>query len=51
MTDQEIKEKARQERNKYYREYRAKNKDKVAKVNKKYWENRVKKQEAEREGR
>lgn len=50
MTEQEVKEKARQERNKYYREYRAKNKERIAEINRKYWERRARKQESEREG-
>ena len=47
MTDEQIKEQARQERNKYYREYRAKNKERVKEINARYWERRAQKKEKE----
>lgn len=37
----EIEKLAREERNKYYREYRAANKEKIAKINKRYWANKA----------
>ncbi len=40
---------ARLERNRYMREYRAKNKDKVKAMNKKYWEKRAERNAAEKE--
>lgn len=43
MSDKEIKEL----RNKYNRDWRAKNKDKVKQYNKSYWERRAKKEAAE----
>lgn len=52
MTEQEIMEKAREERRRYYREYRAKNKEKTAEINRRYWARRAQKREAEeKEGR
>lgn len=39
---QDIEKKAREERNAYFREWRAKNKDRVKAINKRYWENRAK---------
>lgn len=36
-------EKAKEERRRYQREWRAKNKDRVKAINQRYWENRVKK--------
>ncbi len=39
---QDIEKIAREERNAYFREWRAKNKDKVKAINKRYWENRAK---------
>lgn len=41
MTDEEKREKARLERNRYYREYRAKNKEKIKKINDRYWSKRA----------
>lgn len=41
MTEKELAELARQERNKYHREWRAKNPDKVKARNRKYWEHRA----------
>ncbi len=46
MTDEERKEKARQERNRYLREYRKKNKERIRAINARYWEKKA----AEREG-
>lgn len=37
MTEAEIKEKARLERNRYQREYREKNKEKIRSINERYW--------------
>ena len=39
---------ARLERNRYMREYRAKNKEKVKAINKKYWEKRAARNAAEK---
>lgn len=39
---QDLEKIAREVRNAYLREWRAKNKDKVKKINKRYWENRAK---------
>ncbi len=36
-------EKAKEERRRYQREWRSKNKDQVRVINQRYWENRVKK--------
>lgn len=49
-------ENAREERRRYQREWRAKNKDRVRAINQRYWTNRVKKRieaqtQAEAEGR
>lgn len=49
MTDMEIRELARQEQNKYHREWRAKHPDKVRETNRRYWERRAAKLAAERE--
>lgn len=46
MTEEELKEKARQERNRYYREYRAKNKERVKAAAARSWAKKA----AEREG-
>ena len=48
MTEQEYKNKAREERNKYYREWRAANKDKVRDINRRYWEKRASKKDPAR---
>ena len=48
MTDYELQEMARQERNKYQREWRAKNKDRVKATNARYWERRAARLAAER---
>ena len=47
ITDNEIKEMAREAHNAYQREWRAKNKDKVKASNERYWEKRVKRLLAE----
>ena len=47
MTANEVRELARQERNRYSREWRAKNKDRVRETNRKYWERRAAKLAAE----
>lgn len=47
MTANELAELARQERNKYHREWRAKNPDKVRERNRRYWERRAEKAAAE----
>lgn len=44
MTTKELQRLAREERNRYAREWRAKNPEKVAAINQKYWETRVLKQ-------
>ena len=49
MGNLEIQEIARQERNKYAREWREKNKDRVKANNARYWERRAEKIIAERE--
>lgn len=41
-----MEEYARAERNRYYREYRAKHPDKVREANKRYWAKRAAKKEA-----
>lgn len=41
---------AKEERNAYYREWRAKNKDKVKAINKRYWENRAKNNVEKKQG-
>jgi len=48
MTDQQLQDKAREERNSYQREWRAKNKDRVRAINARYWENRVRQKEERR---
>lgn len=50
MTDEEKAAIAREERNRYLREWRAKNPDKVRASNERYWVKRVEKLAAEREG-
>ena len=37
MTEAEIKEKSRLEKNRYMREYRKKNKEKIQAINERYW--------------
>lgn len=46
MTEAERREQARQERNRYYREYRARNKERIKAINDRYWEKKA----SEREG-
>ena len=46
MTEAEREEMARQERNRYFREYRAKNKERIKAINARYWAKKA----AEREG-
>ena len=41
MTEQQIQARAREERNSYQREWRAKNKDKVRAINARYWAKRA----------
>lgn len=41
MTEKELAELARIERNKYHKEWRAKNPEKVRERNKRYWERRA----------
>ena len=43
MTDQQIQAKAREERNQYLRQWRAKNKDKVRAINARYWAKKARK--------
>ena len=51
MNNEEMNELARQERNRYFREYRERNPDKVREANRKYWERRAAKAVAEKEAR
>ena len=41
ISEKELKERAREEKNKYYREYRRKNKDKIKKHQEDYWERKA----------
>lgn len=41
----ELQEKARQARNKYMRQYRMRNKEKIREINRRYWERRALKEE------
>lgn len=41
MTDAEIKELARQEQNRYHREWNLKNREKRREINRRYWERRA----------
>lgn len=50
MTELEVQEMARRERNKYHREWRKRNKDKVKDANARYWIRKAAKLMAEREG-
>jgi hypothetical protein len=50
MTEQELMDMARQERNRHLREWRANNKDKVKEYNERYWIKKAEKLAAEREG-
>ena len=43
MNEHELREQARLERNRYQREYRAKNPERIRAINAKYWANRAKK--------
>ena len=43
MTDQQIQATAREERNQYLRQWRAKNKDKVRAINARYWAKKARK--------
>lgn len=47
MTEEELNEVARQERNRYIREYRAAHKEKVKEYNARYWARRAAKRKAE----
>ena len=48
MVEMTLEERAREERREYFRQWRAKNKDKVKENNRRYWEKRAaKKAEAE----
>ena len=49
MTDAGLREIARQERNRYFREYRARNPEKVKETNRRYWAKRAAKHSAEKE--
>ncbi len=50
MTNQQMQDKARQERNNYQRQWRARNKDRVKAINARYWLKRAqRKEEAEHE--
>ena len=50
MHDPKLKELARQERNRYAREWRARNKERVRETNRRYWEKKAAKQAAEKGG-
>jgi hypothetical protein len=50
MTEQEIQKIIKEERNKYAKEWRAKNPDKVKANNERYWLRKAEKLAAEREG-
>jgi hypothetical protein len=50
LTEQELMDMARQERNRHLREWRANNKDKVKEYNERYWIKKAEKSLAEREG-
>ena len=45
MSERQVQDKAREERNSYQREWRAKNKDKVRTINARYWAKRARKRE------
>ena len=47
MSEQELKEVARQERNRYMREYRAKNKERVQEANQRYWARKAERRRVE----
>ena len=47
MNDAELDEIVRRERNRYFREYRAKNPEKVREANRRYWAKRAAKLSAE----
>ena len=49
MAEQDIHEAARAERNRYQREWRAANKERVKAINARYWEKRVARLAAEQE--
>lgn len=50
MSENEMQELVRKERSRYAREWRAKNPDKVAAINRRYWERKAQQRtEAERE--
>lgn len=50
MVEMALAERAREERREYFRQWRAKNKDKVRENNRRYWERRAaKKAQAEQE--
>ena len=48
MNQTDIDEMARQERNRYFREYRARNPEKVKEANRRYWAKRAAKLSAEK---
>lgn len=45
MGNTDLAEKAREERNRYHREWRAKNKEKVKEINRRYWQKKAKEAE------
>ena len=47
MTDEELKEKSRQERNAYFREYRRKHPEQTRRIRERYWEKRALKREGD----
>ena len=47
----EIEERAKELRNEYYREWRARNKAKVAEANRRYWEKKAMEMREQKEGR
>lgn len=49
MAEMTLEERAREERREYYRQWRAKNQDKVREINRRYWEKRAARKAAEKE--
>lgn len=43
MSEKTIEDSVKEEKRKYYREYRQRNKSRIAQINARYWENRAKK--------
>lgn len=51
MEDTKLSEEEREARNKYMREYRRKNKDKIARINKRYWKRKAEEMEDKEESK